>query len=118
MARRNCDFSERTKHQIILKSGFRCALCGNPVIGLDENTGKAVEAICWDGLESVRCRSAHYGYGFPHRYQSLMEELLTFRFDPHLHRAKTLNVMEAEILELFHTGTVFGLAENNKKELF
>lgn len=79
---------------------------------------RAIDKIASDVLESVPVRSAHYDRSFPRRYRYLMEELQTYSFDAGSCRARTLNVMEAEIRRMFLSGEAFGLKENNAKELF
>jgi len=79
---------------------------------------KAVESIAHDVLVSVRVRTAHHNRSFPTRYRYLMEELQTYHFVPEEQKARTLNIMEAAIQELFQSGAAFGLKENNGREPF
>ena len=78
----------------------------------------AIDKIALDVLESVPFRVSHHDRSFLRRYQYLMEELQTYSFDASTHKAQVLNVIEAEVRQLFLSGVAFGLKENNKKSVF
>lgn len=78
----------------------------------------AVEKIADDGLEHVHVRAARYDQSFPRRYRYLMDELWTYSFHPQEQKARLLNMIEGIVRELFHSGEVFGLKENNAKACF
>lgn len=74
----------------------------------------AIDKIALDVLESVPFRTSHHDRSFPRRYQYLMEELQTYSLDVSAHKAQVLNVIEAEVRQLFLSGVAFGLKEHNK----
>lgn len=79
---------------------------------------EAISQIVFDGLEHVRVRAAHYDRSFPRRYRGLMKELDTYAFRPEEQKAKLLNMIEVTVQEVFHSGEVFGLEQNNKQDVF
>lgn len=78
----------------------------------------AIDKIVFDALEPMRCRVSRYDHSFPRHYRYITEELKTYSFDPQHSKAKLIDIIEATVRELFQSGEVFGLKENNEREIF
>lgn len=78
----------------------------------------AIHKIASDALEPVHCRVSRHDRSFPRHYRYIMEELKTYSFQPQQFKVKTMDMIEATVRELFQSEEVFGLKENNKKEIF
>lgn len=79
---------------------------------------KTVQDISDDALESTNCRAARYSQKFPRKYRVMMEELHTYSLNVCAQKKTVLNVIENTVRDLFQTGEVFGLKDNNLRPVF
>lgn len=77
---------------------------------------QAIHEILSDTLEPVHVRTASHDRSFPRQYRTLMTELNSYGFQPQRDKAYLLDLIEATVRDLFHSGEAFGLRDDQRSQ--